>query len=232
MPGIVQLAKGDMVVAHQHLCQPRCGGHDIGPAWRLKVDLVTGVGVDRPLHPAVRGAEARHQRHLLVGAKALPQPGQRILCIAEVVKQDVHHVVETLELVRVKPDLPLPRRACKRHDCRNDVQAVVRQRDAAINHGSRVLTSSSAGHLLSFCDEVGRWSLGTWPQTGSDDVGSVPGFAGPVCPRLTEATSAAAAAIPEAGDQAVNLADRAASDYAEGARAKGPLRVAPNDDNV
>ena len=77
--------------------------------------------------------------------RLLPQPGPRSACIAEIIEEDVHHIVEILELIGVQPHLSLPRRARKCEDRGDNMQAVLRKLDAVIDHPSRVPRSRSPG---------------------------------------------------------------------------------------
>nr|BFD96371.1 hypothetical protein KitaXyl93_77310 [Kitasatospora sp. Xyl93] len=79
-----------------------------------------------------------HQLDFFLAAKRLPQPGLRVVRIAEVVEEHMHRVVEVLELIRIEPHLSLPRRAGQRFNRRHDMEAVVRQSNAVINHVLRV----------------------------------------------------------------------------------------------
>jgi hypothetical protein len=63
----------------------------------------------------------------LLAAQALPQPGQRIVRITEVVEEDVHGVVEVLEPVRIEPHFPLPCRAGQGYDRGHYMEAVMGQ---------------------------------------------------------------------------------------------------------
>ncbi|MFD8708714.1 hypothetical protein ACFV1W_40080 [Kitasatospora sp. NPDC059648] len=137
--------QGEVVIVQHHLSQPGRGVDHHGPARVVQEDLVGGTATDRVLHRAVGGAEARHQLDLLLGAKAPAQEARGLVRIAEVVEEHVHGVVEILELVPVEPYFPLPGRAGQGHDRRDDMEPEVREGDAVINHGQRLLIALPAG---------------------------------------------------------------------------------------
>ncbi len=121
MPGIVQPAQSGKIIRHQYLCQSCCRGQYLLPSGRVQIILVSGRRPYCLLHLGVGGAEVGHQCHLFFRTKALSQPGLRSMRVAEIVEEDVHHIVEIFGPARIQPHLTLPRRARKRDDRRDDM---------------------------------------------------------------------------------------------------------------